>query len=214
MLHVFDMDGTLLRNTTASLEISRHLECLSDITNLENQFEQSILSTQQFAQEVFKLWSTLLDSDVEHVFDNSPWIQDIHKVLSDIKKKGEHSIVITMSPNFFANKLKKFGFNQVYSSIFPTLPFSNPIDVSRILTPHDKVKITQKVLKDLGLNKTECIAYGDSGSDIPLFQYIQKNIAINGTESLTHLAKVKYTGNNLFDAYQLSRSNFIDGVNI
>lgn len=200
MLHVFDMDGTLLRNTTASLEISRHLECLSDITSLEYQFEQSILTTQQFAQEVFKLWSTLLDSDVEHIFENSPWIQDIHKVLSDIQKKGEHSIVITMSPNFFANKLKKFGFNQVYSSIFPTLPFSDPIDVSRILTPHD--------------NEAKCIAYGDSGSDIPLFQYIQNNIAINGTDSLTHLAKVKYTGNNLFDAYQLSRSNFIDGVNI
>ncbi len=214
MLHVFDMDGTLLRNTTASLEISRHLKCLSNITDLENQFEQSLLTTQQFAQEVFKLWSSLLDSDVEHVFENSPWIQDIHKVLSDIQKKGEYSIVITMSPNFFANKLKNFGFNQVYSSIFPTLPFSDPIDVSRILTPHDKVKITQKVLKELNLNETKCIAYGDSGSDIPLFQYIQNNIAINGTDSLTHLAKVKYMGNNLFDAYQLSRSNFIDEVNI
>ncbi|CAI3119418.1 hypothetical protein MWMV2_MWMV2_03650 [Acinetobacter oleivorans] len=56
--------------------------------------------------------------------------------------------------------------------------------------------------------------HGDSGSDIPLFQYIQNNIAINGTDSLTHLAKVKYMGNNLFDAYQLSRSNFIDEVNI
>lgn len=209
MLHVFDMDGTLLRGTTASLEISRHQLCLQQITDLEKMFDNGLLTTKVFAQEVHKLWSALDETGVDHIFENSPWIQDIEKVMSDIREKGEHSIVITMSPNFFAERLKKFGVAEVYSSTFPPLPFAGPIDVSKILTPDDKVTITQKTLARLSLKETECIAYGDSGSDIPLFKYIQNNISINGTQSLISLARETYIGNNLFEAYQLSREKYI-----
>lgn len=209
MLHVFDMDGTLLRDTTASLEISKHQSCLQQIEDLEKQFDKGFLTTKVFAQEVYKLWSGLNETAVESIFENSPWIQDIERVMSDIREKGEHSIVITMSPNFFADRLRKFGVAEVYSSTFPPLPFNDPIDVSKILTPNDKVTITHKNLEHLNLKTSECIAYGDSGSDIPLFKYIKNNISINGTSSLLSLAQVNYIGNNLFEAYQISREKYI-----
>lgn len=203
------MDGTLLRDTTASLEISKHQSCLQQIEDLEKQFDKGFLTTKVFAQEVYKLWSGLNETAVESIFENSPWIQDIERVMSDIREKGEHSIVITMSPNFFADRLRKFGVAEVYSSTFPPLPFNDPIDVSKILTPNDKVTITHKNLEHLNLKTSECIAYGDSGSDIPLFKYIKNNISINGTSSLLSLAQVNYIGNNLFEAYQISREKYI-----
>lgn len=209
MLHVFDMDGTLLRDTTASLEISKHQSCLQQIEDLEKQFDKGFLTTKVFAQEVYKLWSALNETAVESIFENSPWIQDIERVMSDIREKGEHSIVITMSPNFFADRLRKFGVAEVYSSTFPPLPFNDPIDVSKILTPNDKVTITKKNLEHLNLKTSECIAYGDSGSDIPLFKYIKNNISINGTSSLLSLAQENYIGNSLFEAYQISREKYI-----
>jgi phosphoserine phosphatase len=37
-LHVFDMDGTLLKGTTASLQIARHLGCTRELAELEARF--------------------------------------------------------------------------------------------------------------------------------------------------------------------------------
>ncbi|WP_445497220.1 hypothetical protein [Photorhabdus sp. SF281] len=40
ILHVFDMGGTLLRGTTASLEIARTMNYLTELHLLEKQFSE------------------------------------------------------------------------------------------------------------------------------------------------------------------------------
>ncbi|NHB97644.1 HAD family hydrolase [Photorhabdus stackebrandtii] len=205
ILHVFDMDGTLLRGTTASLEIARAMDCLAELHLLEKQFSEGEIDTKRFAAELQLLWSNLQDADVEEIFHASPWIEGIKEVFGDIRAKGEISMVITLSPDFFARHLRKFGVDTVVASNFPALPFCKPVDPQQILTPESKLQIVKKYTQKYGLNLQTCIAYGDAGSDIPLFNALTNTVAINGTDKICEIALMHYEGNDLWEPYQLMR---------
>ncbi|WP_350305163.1 HAD family hydrolase [Photorhabdus viridis] len=205
ILHVFDMDGTLLRGTTASLEIARTMNCLTELHLLEKQFSEGEIDTKRFAAELQLLWSNLQEDDVADVFHASPWIEGIKEVFDDIRTKDEISMVITLSPNFFAQHLRKFGVDTVVASNFPALPFREPVDPQQILTPESKLQIVKKYTQEYGLNLEMCIAYGDAGSDIPLFNALTNTVAINGTDKIREIALMHYEGNDLWEPYQLIR---------
>ncbi|MFD0708095.1 HAD family hydrolase [Photorhabdus akhurstii] len=205
VLHVFDMDGTLLTGTTASLEIARTMNCLTELHLLEKQFSQGDINTKEFAAELQFLWSNLQYVDVAEVFYASPWIGGIKEVFDDIRAKGEVSMVITLSPDFFAQHLRKFGADIVVASNFPALPFREPVDPEKILTPESKLQILKKYVQEYGLNLENCVAYGDSDSDLPLFNALTNTVAINGTDKIREIALIHYEGNDLWQPYQLIR---------
>ncbi|WP_279579154.1 HAD family hydrolase [Fodinicola feengrottensis] len=160
-LHVFDMDGTLLAGTTASLEIARALDTVPELVALEARFTAGDLDTRGFAQALHRLWRQLTPAVVADAYATSPWLSRIDDVCADIRSRGERSMVITMSPDFFARHLLNRGFDEVVASQFPAPPFAAPIDPSLILTPADKVRI-------VAAQSDPCVAYGDSMSDAPL----------------------------------------------
>ncbi|PQQ28188.1 hydrolase [Photorhabdus luminescens] len=205
VLHVFDMDGTLLTGTTASLEIARTMNCLTELHLLEKQFSQGDINTKEFATELQFLWSNLQYVDVAEVFHASPWIGGIKEVFNDIRAKGEISMVITLSPDFFAQHLRKFGADIVVASNFPALPFREPVDPEQILTPESKLQIVKKYVQEYELNLEKCVAYGDSDSDLPLFNALTNTVAINGTDKIREIALIRYEGNDLWQPYQLIR---------
>lgn len=205
-LHVFDMDGTLLRNTTASLEIARRLNCLAELEELERSFAIGAINTRSFASAVYQLWGDLTITHVNEAFDTAPWINGVPEVLADIRRRGEHSLVITMSPDFFATRLQEIGVDEIVASKFPSLPFKHDLDLAGILTPADKVSATDEILQRLGLTRDRCLAYGDSISDMPLFQVLLHTVAVNADSSLHPIASCRYDGNDLREAYRLVRS--------
>ncbi|KUM98048.1 hypothetical protein AQI95_41395 [Streptomyces yokosukanensis] len=205
-LHVFDMDGTLLRGTTASLEIARRLGCLPDLIRLEAEFTRGAVDTRGFAAEVCRLWQDLTPELVADIFTRAPWIGGIAEVLADIRHRGERSIVVTMSPDFFADRLRAYGVDEVVASGFPSLPFCTAPDPRKILSPADKVTAVDRVCRALGLGRDSCIAYGDSASDIPLFRELSHTMAVNADDALRGLARYQYDGDDLRVAYRIART--------
>jgi phosphoserine phosphatase len=175
-LHVFDMDGTLLKGTTASLQIARHLGCAEELAGLEARFAAGEIDTRGFAAAIHGLWRSLTGSAVAEV-----------------------------SPDFFAGHLLELGFDEVVASRFPTLPFGEPLDPGGILTPGDKVRIVDELRARHGLPRSRCVAYGDSMSDAPLFRQLAKTVAVNADNHLAELAAVSYRGDDLAGAYALGR---------
>lgn len=205
-LHVFDMDGTLLKGTTASLQIARHLGCAEDLAGLETQFAAGEIDTHGFSAAVHGLWRSLTRPAVAEVFRACPWLAGIPEVCADIRERGERSVVITMSPDFFARHLLELGFDDVVASRFPALPFREPLDPGGILVPGDKVRIVDELRERHGLPRSRCVAYGDSMSDAPLFSRLTKTVAVNADHHLTGLAAVSYRGEDLAGAYALGRA--------
>jgi phosphoserine phosphatase len=86
------------------------------------------------------------------------------------------------------------------------LPFAAPIDPSGILEPADKVRVTRQELTTHGLSVRDCVAYGDSMSDGPLFSELENTVAVNADQAIEQLAAVAYRGESLVEAYALGRS--------
>ena len=199
------MDGTLLKGTTASLQIARHLGCSAELAALEARFAVGEIGTRGFAAAIHELWRSLSLQAVAVVVLASPWLNGIREVCADIRQRGERSAVITMSPDFFAWHLLEFGFDEVAASRFPALPFREPLDPAGILTPVDKVRIVDEIRARLGLPRARCVAYGDSMSDAPLFRQLTNTVAVNGDHHLAELAALSYRGGDLAGAYALGR---------
>lgn len=204
-LHVFDMDGTLLRGTTASIELSRRLDRLEPLADLEAGFAAERITAAEFAMEMRALWTELSPELVAEVVSASPWIDGIQDVCADIADRGERSMLITMSPDFFAEHLLAFGVDVVAASRFPALPFAQPIDPAGILEPCDKVRLAEHERIAHGLTPNDCVAYGDSMSDLPLFGVLENTVAVNADEDLERVAAIAYRGDSLLDAYALAR---------
>jgi len=204
-LHVFDLDGTLLRGTTASLEIARRVGCLPDLLLLEERFARGDLDTRGFAAGLCELWHELEEAAVAEVFASAPWIGGMAEVFADIARRGEHAVVITMSPDFFARGLLAHGLREVVASRFPALPLREAADPSGILVPEDKVTAVDRILASLSLSRRDCVAYGDSGSDIPLFRTLPHTVAVNATPPLRALAAEHYDGDDLRVPYEGAR---------
>jgi phosphoserine phosphatase len=207
LLHVFDLDGTLLRATTASLEIARVRDQVAELTGLERALAAGDIDTRGFAAAIGALWHGLTAETVDEAFRTAPWIGGLDDVLHDIKDRGEHSAVITMSPDFFANRLTHRGVDTVFASRFPPLPMTGLPAPEGILTPADKVTLTDKLLAHLGLDRDRCIAYGDSASDIPLFAALDDTVAVNGDARTRASARTVYDGDDLTAAYHQARTH-------
>lgn len=213
-LHIFDMDGTLLAGTTANLEIARVLGTLDELVALEAEFAAGDLDTRGFSAAVHALWTELTPAVVAAAFAGGPWLSGIEEVCADIRGRGEHSVVITMSPDFFARALLDLGFDEVVASRFPALPFRAPLDPEEILTPADKVRVTEDLRRRYGLERSQCVAYGDSMSDAPLFAHLRNTVAVNADHHVAGLAAIAYQGDDLGAAYRLGRALLADGAGV
>ncbi|MFJ5710639.1 HAD family hydrolase [Streptomyces sp. NPDC093105] len=205
LLHVFDMDGTLLRDTSASLEIAARLGCLDELRALEGEFAAGSIDTRGFAAALHGLWRELTPGVVAEAFDGAPWIGGLPDVLADIRERGDRAVVVTMSPDFFADRLRGLGVDDVVASGFPPPPFRAAPDPARILVPQDKVTAVDRLRTALGLDRDSCVAYGDSGSDVPLFSVLRHTVAVNASPALRALAGAGYEGDDLRAAYALGR---------
>lgn len=205
VLHIFDMDGTLLRETSAATEISRRVGGLEALRELERDFATQTISALDFAVAVHALWAEVTPELVADVVALAPWIDGIDEVCRDIAARGEHSMLITMSPNFFAEHLLARGIDVVRASDWPPVPLVAPIDPAGILAPADKVRLARAELDALGLAPSACVAYGDSVSDLALFAVLENTVAVNADAELEARARVVYRGGDLRDAYARGR---------
>jgi phosphoserine phosphatase len=137
------------------------------------------------------------------VFAKSPWQKNIPKVFDDIAVRGERSAVITLSPLFFAKRLLRWGVTTAHGAEVNGGEVLNP---HLVLTPDSKVQIVRGLLRDYGLSTSDCIAYGDSASDVPLFEMLPHTVAINGSEAIRKLAIACYDGDDIWEGYLVGRA--------
>ena len=201
-LHIFDMDGTLLRGS-ACLDISRHVGEIDAVNDIEERWSRGEVGHVAFYELCLPLWAGLTDADVEHVFEHTEWIDGIADVWADIARRREFSAVITLSPQFFAERLLRWGLGtahgaEVHAGVQPVPDL--------VLTPASKVTLAEQLLVTYGLTDEDCVAYGDSASDVPLFERLPHTVAINGSASVRAVAAASYDGWDLREAYAAGRA--------
>jgi len=201
-LHVFDMDGTLLQGS-ACLEVSRHMGQLDAISVIEEAWGRGEVGHVEFYELCLPLWEGLTARDIEEVFELTPWLDGVRSVLTDIAYRGEHSAVVSLSPQFFVDRLLLWGATTAHGAV--VMP-GTTLEPGLVLTPESKPTLVRTLMAQHGVAVEECVAYGDSSSDVPLFKMLPNTVSVNGTEALRALAAVRYEGGDLREAYALGRS--------
>lgn len=203
-LHLFDMDGTLLHNSSASRELARQLGLVEEFRQLDEDFVAGLVDSAGYARRALALWRGLTRQQVAAAFEGAPWLEGIREVWAEIRGRGEFCAVISLSPDFFVRRLAAWGAHAAYGSRFPELPFTTAeFDASGVLTAESKVLIADRLCADYGVTRDDCVAYGDSQSDVALFGAVPVSVAVNGDRTVSALASFSYTGRDLRDAYAL-----------
>ena len=201
-LHVFDMDGTLLQGS-ACLHISEYLGVIDKVNLIEEAWSRGEVGHVEFYELCLPLWAPLNEQDIDRIFENAPWIRNIGRVFKDIADRGEYSAVITLSPMFFVEKLRRWGATTVHGAqVFGGMA-PNP---ELVLTPASKVAIVKTLANGYGLGLADCICYGDSASDIPLFKALKNSVAVNASPHIRQLTSAHYDGDDIWCAYALGRA--------
>ena len=205
-LHLFDLDGTLIRGSAAPVEISRQLGLLSEIGELERELSTGRIGPPEYAVRVHALWSGLTEVHVATAFTTAPWLTGIQDVWREIRERGDYCAVISLSPSFFVERLLAWGAHAAHGSLFPDVPFTRPVDPAGILSPAAKVSVMNRLCAEFGVGPRSCVAYGDSMSDVDLFAAVPVSVAVNADHHLAGLATHTYTGDDLREAYALVRA--------
>ena len=200
-LHIFDMDGTLLRGA-ASVELCRHLGKLDEADAVEQAWVHGEITDVQFWELMLPLWEGLTEDEIDLAFARAPWIAGVAEVFADIAARGEYSVVISQSPLFFVRRLQDWGAGAVFGAGVEPGGHSGR---ELLITAEDKVSISEHLMGKHGLTPADCVAYGDSTSDVGLFGRLRHTVAVNGNDRIRELAAATYTGSDLREAYAIGR---------
>lgn len=190
-LAVFDLDGTLLPDTTSCREIARVVGRHGDIHDLEAAYGRGEIDSRAFAVSALECWSAAGDGVYRRAFDAARFIDGIQDCLTWLRARGTTTVLVTMSHREFAECFE--GFDRVFASDYP----------EDILNPEDKPRIVEQLRSELGIEPDDVIAFGDSTSDLPLFRTLRNTVAVNASPSLAELATHHYDGDDLRKALQL-----------
>ena len=202
VLHVFDMDGTLLSGA-ATVELARHFGKLDAGTAVEARFLQGAISDNEFWQTLLDICGDASEADLDAAFYAAPWMRGVAETFADIRVRGETAIVISQSPTFFVRRLEAWGAHETYGS---QVEIGVPLADDATLSAEAKVAITEAALSRLELGPDRCVAYGDSSSDVGLFRWLPHTVAVNASSAIAELAAAHYTGTDLAEAYALGRA--------
>ncbi|MFJ6085524.1 HAD family hydrolase [Streptomyces sp. NPDC092369] len=204
-LHLFDLDGTLLYGTSAPVEISRQLGLEAETVALDKAISAGLIGPPEYAAHVRELWTDLTDAHVAAAFEQAPWLGRIREVWAAIRQEGDYCAVVSLSPSFFVERLTGWGAHAAHGSLFPAVPFTQPVDPAGLLSAAAKVEIARRLCEEFGVTSADCVAYGDSFSDKDLFGAVSTSVAVNADLHLSGLATHSYMGMDLWEAYELVR---------
>ncbi len=113
--------------------------------------------------------------------------------------------MVTLSPSFFVERLIGWGAHAAHGSRFPAVPFTEPVEPTGLLDAAAKVEIANGLCEEFGVDRGDCVVYGDSLSDVRLFGAVPVSVAIIADPRLVSLATHSYVGRDLRKAYELVR---------
>jgi phosphoserine phosphatase len=207
VLHVFDMDGTLLPGTSACAELARHLGGVPAVRCLEGRYRSGEIDSVGFALEIHELFLSagLTEEVAASVFARSPKLRRIADVLNDIRARSEHSAIVTVSPDFFAHGFLTMGADRVIASGWPPLSPGSAVDPARIISGPMKIDLVRGLCAELDLSPSRCVAYGDSEADVTLFRTVGLSVAVNAAAGVAVQAILACDGDDLWPMYERVR---------
>jgi phosphoserine phosphatase len=204
-LACFDLDGTLVQATSVSQHLADHFGQSTQMTELERRYAAGDISNAVVADEQAAMYGGVPLAQVVKALDDIPCIEGIDTTVSTLRKQDVDSLLCTVTWSFAAEEFcRRHGFAKGSGTEIDVEPDGRLTGrVRRHFDEWDKLEFVRSHCAETGVGLENCIAIGDSRSDVPLFEAVGFSIAINATEQAREAASATLDTENLADVLAL-----------
>lgn len=112
-------------------------------------------------------------------------LKNIKSVVEALHKQNIKCIIITVGPKQVAKVVCNiWGFDDYYGSDYEVVEGVFTGKILNYIGAEQKISCLQDFCKNNSIKPEECIAVGDGSTDIPIFEYCGKSIAINSSQKV------------------------------
>ena len=179
---VFDLDGTLLRSTSALAYLAEWMGHGGPIAELDRRFRAQEITNKDIADTSGAWFAGRHPDDFRDHLERAPWIVGIDATLAALRELGCDVLLATITWRFVAELLqRRYGFHAVCGTEMGFNGESLSGKVSRYFDAHDKPRFVEAWCSSRGFDLEQVAAVGDSRLDVPLFAHVGYAIALNAT---------------------------------
>jgi phosphoserine phosphatase len=204
-LACFDLDGTLVRGTTVSQHLADRFGQGEQMAELERRYATGEISNSVVAEEQARNYRGIPLPQVVEKLSDIVCIDGIDSTLATLHERGIESLLGTVTWTFAAEEFgRRHGFVAVSGTEIDLDAGGVPTGgVRRNFDEWDKLKFVASYCEANGIDLAECVAVGDSRSDVPLFEAVGFSIALNATSQAREAASVALDTEDLTDILDL-----------
>lgn len=192
-LVVFDMDGTLVKETSSWWKLHEHFGTMEGAVKNAEDFERGFIDYEQWMIKDLVLWGENANINViDQVLSNYTLARNSKLVVKELQKRGYETAIVTAGLRVLAEKVARdLKIRHVVANelLFDQEGFLTGGVVARV-DPRRKHEALNPTLKLLGLSLKECVAVGDSAYDREILRNCGLGIALGSGESLQDVAEV------------------------
>lgn len=197
----FDLDDTLIREIHSVM-----LPCILNGKEKEHSFiqEQEEKGLINYIAADYLRAELLLGLEERKIAQSfleiAKPLKNIKSVVEALHEKNIKCIVITVGPKQVAKVVCDiWGFDDYYGSDYEVIEGVFTGKILNYIGAEQKIECLQDFCKNNGMKPEECIAVGDGSTDIPIFEYCGKSIAINSSEKVRKSAIYAVDTDDLID---------------
>ena len=200
-LACFDLDDTLIREIHSVM-----LPCIlngkeREHSLIQEQEDQGVLNYISADYLRAELLLGLEEREIAQSFLKiAKPLKNIKSVVKALHKQNIKCIVITVGPKQVAKVVCDiWGFDDYYGSDYEVIDGIFTGKILNYIGAEQKIECLQDFCKNNTIKPDECIAVGDGSTDIPIFEYCEKSIAINSSPKVQKSAMYAVDTDDLAD---------------
>lgn len=197
----FDLDDTLIRDIHSVM-----LPCIlngkekehSLIQEKEETGQLDYISADYLRAELF--WGLEVNEIHKRFLDIAKPLQNIPETINYLHSQGILCLLITVGPIQVAMAVSTiYGFDGYYGSHYEVVSGKFTGKILNYIKAENKINCLDEYCRINNIDAADCIAVGDGSTDIPIFKYCGKSIAINASDKVKNEATYIIDTDNLID---------------
>lgn len=186
----FDLDDTLIREIHSVM-----LPCILNDKEKEHSLiqeneEKGLLDYKSADYLRAELLEGLKESKIAQCFlEHAKPLKNIKNVIDVLHEEGLKALVITVGPKQVAKVVHDiWDFDDYYGSNYEVVEGVFTGKILDYIGAEQKIECLQDYCQKSGIKPEECIAVGDGSTDIPVFKYCGRSIALNSSPKVRESA--------------------------
>ncbi|GAU78496.1 HAD family phosphatase [Fusibacter sp. 3D3] len=182
----FDLDDTLIRETHSVM-----IPCIINNKEMEHNLiqQKEISGTLDYITADFlraELLCGLEETKIKEGFlQLAKPLQNISETISQLHQNNIKCIVVTVGPIQVAKVVSAlWGFDSYYGSEYEVLDGMFTGKITKYVNSEQKIECLKDYCSKTHIDPSECISVGDGATDIPVFKFCGKSIALNASEKV------------------------------